>query len=838
MKSNIFPASLPGLWKLFGAIVLLAMLLPATARANQAPVANNDSATTAEDTAVAINVLANDSDPNGNVIRIAINTPILQPPQYGVAVRTSDSIVTYTPAANFFGADSFRYRITDGSLVASAIVTVTVTAVNDPPIAVNDTVSLAANTSIDIVVTANDSDPEGATPTLISSPVLVAPTRGTAARISGSTIRYTPNANQSGSDTFQYEIGDGSGARARAWVNLTIIGGVNRAPIANHDTASTLEDVPVDINVLANDSDPDGDPIALTASPFRSLPLYGNAIRLSATTIRYTPNANRNGDDTLQYEISDGRGGFARAWLAITVTPVNDPPVARDDSASVNRNTAVLINVLANDSDPDGDPLRLAEPTITIQPRNGIASLAGVSSISYKPNYGYSGTDTFRYMITDGTFVASANVMVTVSSFNYPPVAVNDPSLVAESQVFTDFDVLYNDYDTDHDPFALSPQPFLTLPTNGTVTRQSDREVRYRSRAGFVGVDSFTYEIRDGLGRTSSASVQVYVYSITPVASSIEADTISRGAVSRLTVSGENLQGGDVDIATELFVKGQPPRVYPAVKLISVAADGRSLVVDVDATDPAVEGFYNLMIETPEGRTAIAFRVLADALTVDLYTPSEAVAGNVHLLHLVGAGLAGAVVEPLGKGIRVLELDNSDDHHLVGLLYAAADAPPGDQEIRVGTGSESFLLPLRLVNDASEALLPISELRLPGRPAFYLQELKLLASAESLTDRRSANEIAEARAAEEAASCEAGGYQVRHAHSSRLPALADALETGSLPEESPASLEVETWLDLRFRYWSCSGRLSDVTVCFAGGSSWVVPQDGGQSSSFDACGDW
>jgi hypothetical protein len=828
------------LWRLCAAAFLFAAsLLPdAALAANLPPIANNDSATTAEDTAVAINVLANDSDPNGDVIRIAINTPIVTPPQYGVAVRTSDSVITYTPAANFFGSDSFRYRIADGSLVASAMVTITVTAVNDPPIARDDNATTPKNTPIDIVVTANDSDPEGAAPTLISSPVVVAPTRGSAIRFSASTIRYTPNANQWGSDRFQYEIGDGSGARSRAWVNITITD-VNRPPIANTDFASTRVVQPVEINVVANDTDQDGDPLSLTSTAIVVQPLNGTTTRLSATNIRYQPRPNWYGSDSFQYEIEDGRGGRARGLVNVVVISDNYPPVARDDSAFINRNTPVVIDVLANDSDPDGNPLRLVTPNpFATQPIMGTASPASSHSINYTPFTGLSGTDTFRYLVTDGTSISSATVTVIVNSVNLVPVAVVD-RVVVEAQRPIVIDVLANDYDPDFDPFWLDhDQPFTNLPAGGTVTRLSDREVRYQSRPGFTGDDYFVYRITDSPGQVAHGTVFVYVESTAPVASSIAADTISRGAVSRLTVSGGNLQNAEVDIAKELFVKGQPPRSYPGVKLVSAATDGSSLIVDVDAIDPAVEGFFNLSIETPAGRTAIAFRVLAEALTVDLYSPSEAVAGNVHLFHLVGAGLAGASVDPLGEGIRVLELDNSNDHHLVGLLYVASDAPPGDQEIRVGTGSGSTLLPLRLVVDAGEATLPIAELRLPGRPsggaapAFYLQQ------PQPMADRPMESDDAKALEAEAAVGCEIGGYQVRHSHSSRLAALAEALEARSLPEESPATLEVETWLDLRFRYWICNGRMSDVTACFAGGSSWTVPQEGGQSSSFNACGGW
>ena len=127
----------------------------------------------------------------------------------------------------------------------------------------------------------------------------------------------------------------------------------------------------------------------------------------------YTPDANFFGTDTFDYTIHDGKGGFDTATVTVTVerTP-NSPPNAVDDSATTQENTAVTINVVANDSDPNGDPITVTNVT---QPANGTATNNGDGTVTYTPNNGFTGTDTFQYTISDGrggTDTANVTVMV------------------------------------------------------------------------------------------------------------------------------------------------------------------------------------------------------------------------------------------------------------------------------------------------------------------------------------------------------------------------------------------------------------------------------------------
>ncbi|MGJ0490379.1 Ig-like domain-containing protein [Methylobacter sp.] len=281
------------------------------------------------------------------------------------------------------------------------------------PVAANDTYGTLQNTALEIAapgVLGNDSDPEGSPLTAVlgtnvANGVLVLNTDGS--------FSYTPNTDFTGQDSFTYTAQDGNGNSSGSATVTINVSAVNAAPVAADDSATTAEDTAVNIAVLDNDSDEDGDPLTVTLNQ----PASGAATVNADNTVNYTPNANFNGTDGFTYTVSDGKGGSATATVTVTVTAVNDNPVAVNDTATTNAGTAVTVPVLGNDSDVDGDALTVTAAT---SPANGTAAIAG-SSITYTPNAGFSGTDTFQYTISDGTLTATASVTVTVN-----PVAVTD----------------------------------------------------------------------------------------------------------------------------------------------------------------------------------------------------------------------------------------------------------------------------------------------------------------------------------------------------------------------------------------------------------------------------
>lgn len=190
--------------------------------------------------------------------------------------------------------------------------------------------------------------------------------------------------------------------------DFTVPASCNRIPIAVDDSASTPEDQAVSINVLANDTDADRDTLSVSSA---GSPSNGTAVVNSDNRITYTPRANFNGSDAFSYTISDGRGGSSTASVSVTITPVNDVPIAKDDAASTAKNTSVNIPVLLNDSDVDGDRLSVSGTT---SPSNGTVTINPDGSLKYLPNNGFSGTDMFSYVASDGNG-GSATAKVTVS---------------------------------------------------------------------------------------------------------------------------------------------------------------------------------------------------------------------------------------------------------------------------------------------------------------------------------------------------------------------------------------------------------------------------------------
>ncbi len=267
------------------------------------------------------------------------------------------------------------------------------TTVNQPPKAVNDTATTTAGKAVTISnVLANDTDPDGNTLTVTAN---TNPANGTVTR-SGSSFTYTPKAGFTGTDTFTYTVSDGKGGTATGTVTITVTA-VNQPPKAMNDTATTTAGKAVTIsNVLANDTDPDGNTLSVTAN---TNPANGTVTR-SGSSFTYTPKAGFTGTDTFTYTISDGKGGTATGTVTITVTAANQPPKAVPDAGANYRNLPIVLSVLANDSDPEGKPLTITSFT---KPLHGTVTQQGTNLIyTSNPTEAYSGLDSFKYTISDG----------------------------------------------------------------------------------------------------------------------------------------------------------------------------------------------------------------------------------------------------------------------------------------------------------------------------------------------------------------------------------------------------------------------------------------------------
>ena len=363
---------------------------------NYPPTAFDQSAATDEDTDVLIPLSA--SDPEGNPL-----TWIYQQPANGSFANWGPGFVTYRPKANFNGTDSFTFFVNDGSSNSNtATVSVNVRPVNDAPIAKDSTVQLGENGTINACVEATDV--EGST---LTYRVVTPAQHGTFTQLGSGMYcyTYTPATNWYGTDTVQWVANDGDLDSNVATITF-LVSHVNQAPTAQSFSVSTNRDTPVAISLRG--SDVDGDALVYWIAQYPSNGTFTG----SPPDITYTPRTGFVGQDAIAYRAQDPQGlQSATAIVSINVIAVNRPPVAVNDAASVKRGNTVIIQVLANDSDPDGDALAVESVT---QPSAGTASVSS-NAVKYVAS-GARGTYTFQYTINDGHGArATANVTVTVN---------------------------------------------------------------------------------------------------------------------------------------------------------------------------------------------------------------------------------------------------------------------------------------------------------------------------------------------------------------------------------------------------------------------------------------
>ncbi|HGY9591555.1 TPA: Ig-like domain-containing protein, partial [Vibrio harveyi] len=481
---------------------------------NDAPVAVNDTVTTDEDTAVTIDVLANDSDPENDTLTI---TAASVPAEQGT-VTIVDGKLVFTPAENFNGDATISYTISDGQLTDDATVAVTVNPVNDAPVAVNDTVATDEDTAVTIDVLANDSDPENDQLTITNASVPAE--QGTVTIVDGKLV-FTPAENFNGDATISYTISDGQ-LTDDATVAVTV-NPVNDAPVAVNDVVSTDEDTAVTIDVLANDSDPENDTLTITAA---SVPAEQGTVAIVDGKLVFTPAENFNGDATISYTISDGQL-TDDATVAVTVNPVNDAPVAVDDTVTTDEDTAVTIDVLANDSDPENDQLTITNASVPAE-QGTVAIVDG--KLVFTPAENFNGDATISYTISDGQLTDDATVAVTVNPVNDAPVAVDDTVTTDEDTAVT-IDVLANDSDPENDSLTITN---ASVPAEqGTVTIV-DGKLVFTPAENFNGDATISYTISDGQ-LTDDATVAVTVNPVNDAPVAVD-DTVATDEDTAVTI--------------------------------------------------------------------------------------------------------------------------------------------------------------------------------------------------------------------------------------------------------------------------------------------------------------
>lgn len=516
-----------------------------------APTVVDDSATTNEDTAVIFDLLTNDSDPENDLVEAS--AAIVTQPGKG-SVTIANGVVTYTPNANETGQDTFTYTVKDAALntSAEATVTVTITPVNDQPSVQNFTVSIDEDNASDaIAVRAGASDVEDGTP---SGDIALAtqPAKGSVTiDQEAGTLVYTPNANETGTDTFTYTIADSEGSTSESGSVTVNIGAVNDRPAVANDSVTTNEDVSVTLDILANDSDVEdqgfnGANVTLEdqGSGAGSYAKADVSIQTDGT-LQIAPKQDETGTFSFTYTLTDSEGlSSDAATVTVTLTPVNDAPVATDNVAQLMEEGSFEVNVLGNDTDVDeNDSFDASSVTVVQAPSSGQTQVTAAGAIIYTPNTNFSGEDTFTYTVADAAGAVSneATVTMTVTAVNDAPVISGTPAAEVNEDSAYSFTPTASDADADTLTFGVQNLPswasFDTATGALTGTPDNDDVGAYQGivisatdgteTVSLTAFDITVVNTNDGPTISGTAATSVSedtAYSFTPTASDVDVD--------------------------------------------------------------------------------------------------------------------------------------------------------------------------------------------------------------------------------------------------------------------------------------------------------------------------
>lgn len=378
---------------------------------NDAPVADDLAVSADEDEVVEVALEA--ADANGDALTFAI----VEEPGHGELTDfdTESGTATYMPEQDYSGDDTFAFNVNDGFEDSNtATVSISVASVNDPPLVEAQSVSVDEGDEVDI--TLEGSDPEGDELTFSISG---GPEHGT---LSGTApeLVYQPAPGYSGSDSFEFAAYDGEDYSEPAAVEIEILG-VNSPPVAGDVEAETDEDESVTVYLSATDSDSDELSFAIESAPSHGhLGAIMQADQMSAT-VTYTPLDDYNGSDSFTFTASDGEAESDVATAEINIEPVNDVPVVV--SQSVAAATGEPIEITLTGTDADGDVLDFF--VVEGAQRGTLSSVASDDTsavVTYTPDPDESGSDSFTFQASDGTFDSNiATVSITLPATSAPP---------------------------------------------------------------------------------------------------------------------------------------------------------------------------------------------------------------------------------------------------------------------------------------------------------------------------------------------------------------------------------------------------------------------------------
>nr|WP_241771571.1 tandem-95 repeat protein [Vibrio parahaemolyticus] len=583
---------------------------------NDAPVAKDDTTITDEDTPVTIDVLPNDTDVDGD--KLSIESASV-PKEQGTVEVVNGKLV-FTPTENFNGDAEITYTVTDGALTDQATVKVTVNAVNDTPVVESNIADQALAEdftpyTIDLNTAFSDVDNvDGELTFSVSgnSNIQVAIVNGIAT--------ITPTADWNGSETLTFTATDPSGESISQTVNFTV------APVADivADKATVVEDTSTVIKVLGNDTfEGDGKVVSLDTN---NGPANGTVSVNPDGSVTYTPNDNYHGTDSFTYIVTSG-GVSESTTVSVDVTPVNDAPVAKDDIATTQEDTAVTIDVLPNDTDVDGDKLSIQSASVP-EAQGKVEIVDG--KLVFTPAENFNGHAEIIYTVTDGELTDEAKVTVTVNPVNdAPTIKVDAVESITEDAVNTDTVVAtltVRDTDTPEDQLTVSLENnsngYFVLVGNDVKLTQAGVDAVNNDELNLKDL-TISASVSDGVNPTASDSDSLIVNRVNdaPTVENAIADQELSEDFATYTID-LNDAFKDSDSALNFSVSGNSNvlvSIENGIATISPTADWNgSETLTFTATDPSGESIS----QTVNFTVAPVADIVADTATVVEDTPT------------------------------------------------------------------------------------------------------------------------------------------------------------------------------------------------------------------------
>lgn len=606
---------------------LAAALAGACSESNHPPIVAAQTATTDEDTPIDLKVLEGARDPDGDALTVTSASAT------GHRVEIVDqSILRLTPMRDFHGTIQVDYEVSDGvTTEVIGHVIVTVRPVNDPPVATGGDRTIHG--SHEVMLEGSDVDGDKLTFEVVANPEHGTLTGNAPA------MQYAPDGGFIGDDEIMYTVSDGTATSQPAKLALHVSPGA--APVATAAEVSVNEDLQLALTLQGSDAD--GDALTFTVA---TDPRHG-ALAGTPPNLTFTPDPDFNGDDAIEFTVSDSYFTSAKATVAIHVLPVNDAPVATPQAIAAVEDTPIAITLAGTDIDGDALVFQVQD-----RPANGTVSAVTGATLTYTPARDFHGTDHFTFTASDGKSTSSpATIDLSVASVADPPVAMSFARTFAEDTA-SSITLVGSDGDGDPLSFAIAHQP-----EHGVLTGDAPN-VTYTPNPDFNGDDSFTYTVSDGTTTSEPGTVTLHVTPVNDRPVAVDGAV----ATNEDTAVDFTLQASDIDSPNltysivaqpadgTLTIGSGPVRRYTPARNANGTRSFTFRVSDGSLTaDATVTITINPVNDPPVTTDDFTITDPGTALTYDVVGNDSDVDGDAVVLDSVDAPANGAAAIANGK---------------------------------------------------------------------------------------------------------------------------------------------------------------------------------------------